>query len=96
MQQYIITAWDGTDDQALDRRMKARPAHFEGAAQLKASGNFILGGAMLDNEGKMIGSTMVLQFETKEQLQAWIDSEPYISNNVWEKIDIKPFRVANV
>ncbi len=96
MQQYIITAWDGTDDQALDRRMKARPAHFEGAAQLKASGNFILGGAMLDNEGKMIGSTMVLQFETKEQLQAWIDSEPYISSKVWEKIDIKPFRVANV
>jgi uncharacterized protein YciI len=51
---------------------------------------------MLDKEGKMIGSTMVLQFENKEQLQQWIESEPYVKNNVWEKIDIHPFRVADV
>lgn len=96
MQQYVIHAWDGTDDKALERRMAARPAHFDGAKKLKAEGHFVLGGAMLNNEGKMIGSTMVLQFESKEQLQQWIDSEPYITGKVWEKIDIHPFRVADV
>jgi uncharacterized protein YciI len=96
MQQYVVHAWDGTDDQALERRMKARPAHFDNSRRIKASGNFILGGAMLNDEGKMIGSTMVLQFETKEELQQWVDSEPYITGNVWQKIDIRPFRVADV
>lgn len=96
MQQYIVYGWDGTDDQALDRRMKVRPAHFEGAARLKASGNFILGGAMLDDNGRMIGSTMVLQFESRDQLQQWLDEEPYVTGGVWENVEIHPFRVAQV
>ncbi len=96
MQQYLVHAWDGTDDQALERRMKARPAHFDNSRRIKASGNFILGGAMLNEEGKMIGSTMVLQFETKEELQEWADTEPYITGKVWQQIDIRPFRVADV
>lgn len=96
MQQYLIHAWDGTDDEALERRMKARPAHFDNSRRIKASGNFVLGGAMLNDEGKMIGSTMVLQFETREELQQWVDTEPYITGNVWQKIDIRPFRVADV
>lgn len=96
MQQYIMHAWDGTDKQALERRVSIRPAHFESARKLKANGNFIIGGAMLNDEGKMIGSTMVLQFETKEQLQHWLDTEPYITGRVWEKMDLRPFKVADV
>ncbi len=65
-------------------------------ARLKANGNFVIGGAMLNDEGKMIGSTMVLQFETKEQLQQWLDTEPYITGKVWEKMDLRPFKVADV
>lgn len=96
MQQYIMHAWDGTDEEALERRMSIRPAHFDNARKLKANGNFIIGGAMLNDEGKMIGSTMVLQFETKEQLQHWLDTEPYITGRVWEKMDLRPFKVADV
>ncbi len=96
MNQYLITAFDGTDENALDRRMSVRSFHLEGAKKLKESGNFIIGGAMLNDEGKMIGSTMILQFENPEELQLWIDSEPYIQQGVWEKFDVKPFRVANI
>jgi uncharacterized protein len=96
MNQYLITAYDGTDENALDRRMSIRPFHLEGAKKLKENGNFIIGGAMLNDEGKMIGSTMILQFENPEELQNWIDSEPYIQQGVWVKFEVKPFRVANV
>jgi len=51
---------------------------------------------MLNDDGKMIGSVMVLQFETDEELEAWKKSEPYITQKVWETVDIKPFKVANV
>lgn len=96
MQQYIMYAWDGTDQQALERRMNHRPAHFENARKLKTTGNFISGGALLSDEGKMIGSAMVMQFETKEDLQHWLNTEPYITGKVWQKMELMPFRVADV
>jgi uncharacterized protein len=96
MQQYLITATDGNDEGALERRMAARPFHFEKAKALKASGNFVLGGAILDDAGNMKGSMMVVQFESESELKTWMDEEPYILGKVWQHIDIKPFRVANV
>lgn len=96
MNQYLITAYDGTDEYALERRMSVRPFHFEGAKKLKENGNFIVGGAILDNNGMMIGSTMILQFEDEKQLHNWIDNEPYIQEKVWVKFDVQPFRVAQV
>jgi uncharacterized protein YciI len=96
MNQYLVTGYDYTDEGALDRRMGVRPHHLDGAVALKASGNYILGGAILNDDGKMIGSVMVLQFETEEQLEAWKMSEPYITQKIWESVDVKPFKVANV
>lgn len=96
MNQYLITAYDFTDPDALNRRMAIRPLHLDAARQLRETGNFVLGGAMLNDEGKMIGSVMVLQFETEEQLAAWKQDEPYITQKVWETVDIKPFKVANL
>ena len=96
MTQYLITAYDGNDENALERRMTVRPFHLEGAKKLKENGSFIIGGAMLNEEGKMIGSTMILQFENPSELQNWMDSEPYIQQKVWEKFEVKLFRVANV
>lgn len=96
MKQYLITAYDYTDEGALKRRMDVRPHHLDGARELKANGNYVLGGAMLDDEGKMVGSIMILQFENEEQLEAWKQSELYITQKVWESVDIKPFRVAEV
>jgi len=96
MNQYLITAYDYTDTAALERRMKVRPGHFEGAKKLKENGNFIMGGAILDDGGKMIGSVMIMQFETEDELEAWKQSEPYITQKIWETYDIKPFKVADV
>lgn len=96
MNQYLITAYDFTDAEALKRRMDVRPHHLDGARALKESGNFLLAGALLNDEGKMIGSTMVLQFESEEQLEAWKQNEPYVTMGVWETVDVKPIKVANI
>ena len=96
MNQYLITAYDFTDTEALNRRMAVRPLHLDGARQLRENGNFVIGGAMLNEEGKMIGSVMVLQFNSEEELNAWKQNEPYITQHVWETVDVKPFRVANL
>jgi uncharacterized protein len=96
MIQYVIEALDHTDADSLNRRMAIRDKHLTGASALKANGQFILGGAKLDDAGKMIGSTMVLQFPTEADFQAYYAQEPYITGGVWGEIKVYKFRVATV
>lgn len=96
MLQFVIIGKDGTDTEALDRRMLVRPVHLAGARKLKESNNYVVGGATLDKNGTMNGSIMIVQFENEEELKQWMDSEPYITENVWQKIEVKPFKVADI
>ena len=94
--QYVIHAHDHTDANALDRRMTVRPAHLDYVRKLKADGQFVLGGALLDPDGRMIGSMLLLDLETDEQLTSYLNTDPYIVEGIWDKIDVKPFRQAEV
>jgi len=96
VKQYLIIADDGKDDEALKRRKEVRPLHLAGAKKLKEGGNFVIGGAMLDDENNMRGSIMIVQFETQDDFQRWYDNEPYITKGVWKTIEVKSFRVAEV
>jgi len=96
VKQYLIIANDGKDNGALDRRKEVRPLHLAGAKKLKENGNFVIGGAMLDDENNMRGSIMIVQFETQDDFQRWYDNEPYITQGIWKTIEVKPFRVADV
>lgn len=92
--QFILIAYDGTDAGALERRMKVREGHLQNIDILKNNGEFKCGGAILDNEGKMIGSMIIYDFPDREALDACLKNEVYISGGVWEKIEIRPFRLA--
>lgn len=94
MQDFIIFALDHTDSEAFNRRMAVRPAHFERVSALKKAGNFVIGAAILDNTGKMIGSNMIVRFQNESDLQAYLQTEPYVTGNVWGTINIYPSRVA--
>lgn len=50
--------------------------------------------ALLDEEGKMIGSVLVVDFPSKNELDQWLKIEPYIIGNVWQKYEVKPCRVG--
>ena len=96
MNQYLVTAYDYTDEDALKRRMNIRPQHLQNLKPLKDSGNYIIGGALLNSEGNMMGSALILQFDNDKALEAWKQSEPYITQKIWETVDIKPYRVAEI
>jgi uncharacterized protein len=92
--QWLIIALDGTDAQALERRMAARPAHLENAARLQAEGHLLVGGALVNDDGRMTGSACVAQFATRAQLDEWLRTDPYVTGNIWQDIQIMPYRVA--
>ena len=92
--QFLLTAYDGKDDGALNRRMSVREAHINGANQLKEAGDLIAGGAILDEAEQMIGSTMFVDFDSKAELDQWLASDPYVTGNVWQDISVLPIRLA--
>ena len=94
--QFLLLAYDGTDPEALQRRLNVRDEHLRRISGLKKEGGFLFGGAILDNEGKMTGSMIVYDFPDKESLDEMLKNEPYITEGVWKKIEIRPFRLAKI
>ncbi len=92
--QFLLTAYDGTDEKAQERRFTNREAHIKFSNDLVVKKQMLFGIAILDKENKMIGSCCVYDFPTKEDLHNMLKSEPYIIGKVWEKIEIKVCKVG--
>ena len=90
--QFVIKAYDGAGK--LERRMEVRPRHLEN--MVKINGKVICAGGLLDEEGKMKGSLMVMEFESRAVLDDYLKSEPYITDGVWEKVDVEQLNVVLV
>jgi uncharacterized protein len=92
--QFMILAYDATDDGAMDRRMAAREAHLANVAAHKAKGHMHMGAALLDDDGKMIGSIMIVEFGTRADCEHWVNNDAYVTGKVWQDIKIAPCKVA--
>lgn len=90
--QFVIKAYDG--ERKLSKRMEVRPRHLENMS--KIDGKVICAGGLLDDEGKMKGSLMVMEFENRAVLEDYLKSEPYIMDGVWEKVDVEQLNVVLV
>lgn len=88
--QFIIKAYDG--EGKLDKRMEVRPMHLEGMKKL--GDQVILAGGLLDEEGKMKGSMLVVDFPDRAAVDEYLANEPYVLAEVWEKIEVERFNVV--
>ena len=92
--QYLLIAYDGKDEQALERRLKVRSEHIALGDRMVQDGQALFGTAILDDEGKMIGSMYVVDFPSRDELDRWLATEPYVTGNVWQDIQIQPCKVG--
>jgi uncharacterized protein YciI len=92
--QFLVTGRDRTDEGALGRRMAARPAHIETCDILFKSGKLIFGVALKNDDGKMIGSAMVFDVESREELDAILAEEPYVVQKVWQPFVVEPCQLG--
>lgn len=88
--QFIVKAYDG--DGMLEKRMAVRPRHLEGMNKLGK--HIICAGGLLDDAGKMKGSVLVLEFDSRAELDDYLASEPYITEGVWEKVEVEIMNVV--
>ena len=88
--QFLVKAYDG--DGKLEKRMEVRPRHLEG---MKALGQQIIcAGGLLDKEGRMKGSALVMEFESRAALDEYLENEPYVVEGVWQKVEVETMNVV--
>ena len=90
--QFLIMAYDG--EGKADKRMEVRPRHLEGMKRL--SEHIVCAGGLLDDNGQMKGSALIMDFESRALLDEYLSSEPYIIEHVWETVEVEPINVAIV
>ncbi len=88
--QFIIRAYDGKDKRT--KRMEVRPRHLENMA--KVDGRVLRAGGLLDAEGGMKGSVLIMEFASRADLDRYLESEPYVVENVREKVEVEPMNVV--
>ena len=77
--QFLVIGMDGTDSEALNRRLAAREAHIALGDKLRDAGKMLYGAAILDDNQKMIGSVLICEFDSREELDQWLREEPYVT-----------------
>jgi len=90
--QFVVKAYDGPG--MLDKRMEVRPRHLEGMKKLGKQ--VVCAGGLLDEEGNMKGSVLVMEFADRDALQEYLDNEPYVTEGVWDRIEVDRMNVVLV
>lgn len=90
--QFLAIARDYAD--ALDRRMAVREEHLARGNDMRDRGELLFAVAILDEDSRMVGSMYVLDVASRQKVDEWLKSEPYVTANVWENIEVLPCRVG--
>ena len=77
-----------------EKRMSVRPRHLEGMKKLGKE--IICAGGLLDDKGRMKGSALVIEFEDRAALEEYLNNEPYVTEGVWQKIEVEVMNVVLV
>ena len=90
--QYLVIAYD--NDGVLEKRLAVRAEHLKATQKLMSEGKIESAGAMIE-EDAMVGSTVLTNFETDDELNEWLENEIYVTSGVWnmEEIQIVPIKL---
>jgi uncharacterized protein len=93
---YMIYAEDIPD--SAQRRAAARPAHLARIRPLVDAGRIVAAGPLpaIDSPDPgpagMSGSLIVGEFESLAAARAWIEADPYVTEGVFARVTVKPFK----
>ena len=82
----------------VEKRLAIRPQHLARLQKLNDEGRLIVAGAMPKDpsnpQAGFYGSTIIVDFDSREDLDTWLEDEPFLKEGVYAQIDVKPFNKA--
>lgn len=85
---FILNGYDYKDEKSLERRMAAREGHVKNIEAMKNDKKILMACAMLNSDGNMCGSTLILEMENKEAVDEYLKTEAYVLEKVWERVEV--------
>ena len=93
---FVVSCTD--QEGTVEKRLAIRPQHLARLQKLDDEGRLIVAGAMPKEPGNpqagFYGSTIIVDFDSREALDAWLADEPFLKEGVYAHIDVKPFNKA--
>lgn len=83
---------------SLEKRLAARPEHLKRLQILQEAGQLLLAGPFPATDGTdpgpagFTGSLIVAEFASLEDAKKWANNDPFVINNVYSNVIVKPFR----
>lgn len=90
MATFVLTCIDRPG--ALEVRMAARAAHLDYIAAHRDQVK--LAGPLLDDAGGMAGSLLILDVESRAQVEAFAAADPYALAGLFERTEIRAIRIS--
>ena len=93
---YAIISED--NENSLETRASARPAHLDRLHQLRDDGRLLIAGPhpAIDSEDPgsagFSGSLVVAEFDSLESAKSWASEDPYMAAGVYSNVTVKPFK----
>ena len=93
---YAIISED--NENSLEKRASARPAHLDRLHQLRDEGRVLIAGPhpAIDSEDPgsagFSGSLVVAEFDSLESAKSWASEDPYMAAGVYSNVTVKPFK----
>lgn len=93
---FVILGRDAED--ALPKRLAARPDHLARLEALRDAGRLLLAGPMPAIEAEdpgpagFAGSLIVAEFASLADARSWAEADPYVAAGVYRDVEIHPFR----
>ncbi len=82
---FVIIGYDSL--QGESKRKIHRAAHLANLEPLDKQGRVLLAGPLTDKAG----SLLVLEFETREEVEDFVRHDPYTIHGIFERVEIHPF-----
>lgn len=93
---FVVSCTD--QEGTVEKRLAVRPQHLARLQKLNDEGRLIVAGAMPKEPGNpqagFYGSTIIVDFDSREALDEWLQEEPFLKEGVYAHIDVKPFNKA--
>ncbi len=84
---FVIHALDTPG--SLELRQATRPAHLEYLADVDV--DVVVGGPLVDDNGDMCGSCLIVDAADRAAVQAFVDGDPYRAAGLFATVSIHEF-----
>ena len=92
----MLLAWDVPGESGVARRGELRAAHVEGVTERFHDGSVILGAGIYDDAGVVRGSVVILDCESRADVDSYLATEPFQVDGLWARVDIHELKLPDM